>query len=67
METGITTKPADIKEWDVLYLRGIRSSLKIANADMKNANNPTIPEWMWISVICLMRSRHKVHMISQIQ
>jgi len=64
VETSITTEPAHIEEWDVSYLGGVMSMLKIANTDMKNSNDPTIPKGMWISGICLMRKHHKISMVS---
>lgn len=66
-ETRITTKPAHIEEWDVLYLGGITSMLKMANADVKYSNDPTIPERMRVGVTCLMRKCHKVSVVPWVQ
>ena len=66
-EAGVATKPAHIKEGDVLYIGGVWSWLNMTNTNMKDADDPTIPVRMWIGAIHLMRPSHEVSMVSGIQ
>ena len=51
----------------MLYFGGVTSVLKIADAGMKDANDPTIPERVWVSSVSLMGKRHKICVVSRIQ
>jgi hypothetical protein len=66
LEASITTKPAHVEEWDVSYFRGVTSVLKIADAGMKDANDPTVPERVWISSVSLMGKCHKICVVLRI-